>query len=929
MTVGNILYTIVISPLQLVFEIIFMMANKVIENPGLSIIVLSLTMNFLVLPLYRRADAMQEEERNKELLLKDGVSHIKKTFKGDERMMILQTYYRQNDYRPTDVFKGALSLFLEIPFFIAAYQFLSHLGLLKGAAFFVFQDLGSPDALIHIGSFTINILPIIMTGVNLISCIIFTKGYPLKTKIQLYSMAIFFFFFLYNSPSGLVFYWTLNNLFSLLKTIFYKLKHAKEILMVMFSVAGIAICGASVKFFASTHMKRFVITMLIGVLLTLPLIISVLYKRMKKDGKAASAYTNPHIYTRCCLFMAVFVGVLIPSALLAASPQEFTDVYHFYNPIWYVVSSACLAFGAFVLWGGIFYRLANDAVKKYFDYFALIICGVSVIDYMFFGKNLGILDKTLQFEEGIHYTAKTMLINVLVLACVVAVLSFGYTKERVRTKYIKQVMAILVLAVVAMPALNLFNINKAIDDMKKTVSESEGSMPTFKLSKNGQNVVVIMLDRAMNIYFPYLVEEKPEIKEMFAGFTNYTNTLSYGPLTNIGSPGLYGGYEYTPYEMNKRDTESLKDKQNEALKVMPVIFNDSGYDVTVMDPTYANYQNTPDLSIYSEYPEIATYITNGRYVSEDMVQLLKTNNKRNFFCYSILKVLPPALQGFMYNDGQYFHANENDTVYGRQNMHDNFQADGMNTLFTNPYAVLENLSDITNVVDDSTNTFMMMSNDTTHEPMILQEPDYVPADKVDNTEYEEKMNYQRTDGQGNTLDMSELNRAIHYQANMAAILKIGEWLDYLKENDVYDNTRIIIVADHGRHIDGAEGYVENNSQDAASNLEFYQPLLLVKDFKSNQFAYSDEFMTNADVPTLAVKDLIENATNPFTGKIINNEEKNLHDQYVLGSLEFDIAKNNGNKFLPGKWFSVHDNVHEVENWKVIDQSTDMPNIDGE
>ena len=38
---------------------------------------------------------------------------------------LLQTYYRQNNYKPTYVLKGATSLFLEIPFFIAAYAFLS------------------------------------------------------------------------------------------------------------------------------------------------------------------------------------------------------------------------------------------------------------------------------------------------------------------------------------------------------------------------------------------------------------------------------------------------------------------------------------------------------------------------------------------------------------------------------------------------------------------------------------------------------------------------------------------------------------------------------------------------------------------------------------------------------------------------------------
>lgn len=108
-------------------------------------------MNFLVLPLYRRADAMQEEERETELRLHKGVAHIKKTFRGDERMMMLQTYYRQNNYKPTYVLKGATSLFLEIPFFIAAYAFLSNLELLHGVSFGPIRDLGAPRRPAHRG----------------------------------------------------------------------------------------------------------------------------------------------------------------------------------------------------------------------------------------------------------------------------------------------------------------------------------------------------------------------------------------------------------------------------------------------------------------------------------------------------------------------------------------------------------------------------------------------------------------------------------------------------------------------------------------------------------------------------------------------------------------------------------------------------------
>ena len=98
----------------------------------------------MVLPMYMRSDAMQEKERDEQKRLSHWVKHIRKTFSGDERFMILQEYYRQNHYHPLYVLRGSLSMLLEVPFFIAAYYFLSHLALLQGTSFHVIRDLGAP-----------------------------------------------------------------------------------------------------------------------------------------------------------------------------------------------------------------------------------------------------------------------------------------------------------------------------------------------------------------------------------------------------------------------------------------------------------------------------------------------------------------------------------------------------------------------------------------------------------------------------------------------------------------------------------------------------------------------------------------------------------------------------------------------------------------
>ena len=212
---GEVLYKILIGPLQLLFEFIFIFSYRAFDNYGISIVVLSLVMNFLVLPLYNRVDAIQEEERVTAERLRPGVEHIRKTFRGDERFMMLQTYYRQNHYKQTDALKGSFSLLLEVPFFLAAYRFLSNLTILQGVHFGPIADLGSPDALLQLGGMSINVLPILMTVINLLSAAIYLKGFPLRSKVLTVGMALIFLVLLYDSPAGLVFYWTLNNLFSL------------------------------------------------------------------------------------------------------------------------------------------------------------------------------------------------------------------------------------------------------------------------------------------------------------------------------------------------------------------------------------------------------------------------------------------------------------------------------------------------------------------------------------------------------------------------------------------------------------------------------------------------------------------------------------------------------------------------------------------
>ena len=917
------LYTLIISPLELLFEVIFTIANRAIGNEGLSIIFLSLAVNFLVLPLYKRADELQAEERDIQAKMAPWLKHIKKTFKGDERFFMLQKFYRVNHYKPVYALKSSVSLLLQIPFFIAAYNLLSGMQCLHGMQFGFISDLGKEDAMFYIGSFPVNILPILMTLINIVSGIIYTKGHPLKAKIQVYGLAAVFLVLLYHSPSGLVFYWLLNNVFSLVKNVFYKLKDPKKALFIVLAAAG-AVLSIYTVIDPDFGIKRKILLSACGLLLCLPLASIFLKKKISIPLKVkAKTKDTATVFTVGCIFMALLTGLLIPSSVINASVLEFIDINLPSNPVLYIINAMLLSFGSWVLWGGVFYFFMSDGIKSLFSKAVWVICGVSIIDYMLFGTNLGTLSSTLQYDHSPVFELKDYVINALVIIVAVFLLCFFIIRSPKIVRYIQ------IIGALSIALLGLYNFAFVLNSYNWFLESNiwvSYDEPILSLSTEGKNVVVLMLDRAIGTEVPYIFNEKPELIEKFDGFTYYPNTLSYGICTNIGSPALYGGYEYTPERMNERDNESLESKHNEALKVMPVLFGENGYDVTICDPSYAGYQWIPDLSIYDDYPDFNCFNIDGHFnLFEDttndvenaspIVRINEIRN-RNLFCYSIMKISPLFLQDIIYDDGLY-----NEALQISDNSGENYsvlvqrldglsKSYGYNQDFINSYAVLQRLSDITTIRNNEENTFLMMSNKTTHSPCLLQEPDYVPALSVDNTAYDIDM-VSRYTIDGKTMEMNDEHQVITYHVNMAAYIQLGKWFDYLRENGVYDNTRIILVADHGQNI--SQFNVECNGID----MECFMPLLMVKDFNATGFNVCEDFMTNGDTPVIATSGLIDNPVNPYTGNPITSDAKN-GLQTVLFSNEHDVGINNGNTFLPGSWFVfTGGDIHDPDNWSYL------------
>ena len=854
------LYALIIGPIELVFEIIFSVLNKHIHVSGLNIMLLSLVFSLVVLPLYMRADKIQEEAREAEDRLGPVIKHIKQYFKGDERFMILQTYYRQNNYSPLSVLKSSVSLLLQVPFFLAAYRMLYNNVYLVGVSFGPISNLGAPDAMINAGSFTINVLPFVMTAINLISAAVYANKMPAKAKIQLWIMAGLFLVLLYNSPAGMVLYWTCNNLFSLIKNIVMKIVSKKK---------------------AASSKKPAAV------------------KETKLSYKGLFVFS--------CIASAVFMGFYLPMGVFAAAPEEFVDMQTLTYPMIYVIDSVVKAFGLFLLWPSVFYAMSSARGKKLIAYVMFSLTVSAILNSHFFSNGFGTMSNVLVYDNAPKFVTSTGLISLGVTAgaVVVAVLLAKFGRN---IATVVALSAALVFAGIGMTKISV--INRGYADAKKACTDKD---PEFTLSKNGKNVVVLMLDRALGPMIPYIFGENEELGKQFDGFTYYHNTISYGAYTNFASPALYGGYEYTPEKINERSSEKLVDKQNEALKVMPAMFSKAGFNSTIVNPSYAGYKWNGDLTIFDGMENVSAYNTLFRYVPVNYGEAYKKTVNRNLFCYSLYKAAPVLVQPFLYDSGSYNDTKVPDWSTAPQIRVNGSVSYGHNKEFEAEYWAINSLDKMTKIDEGDSNNYLFFNSRITHEESLLKEPEYVSADYVNNTEYD-KTHSKRFKNNGKLMLMTDNLDYAHYEGNMAGLMAVAKWLNYLKENGCYDNTRIVIVADHGFGLGNFPDIMMVGTGMPVDG-EWFTPLLMVKDFGSRgEVVRSEEFMTNADTPYLASKDVIKDPVNPFTGNKLTTDAKN-GEQKIFFSGAWSVDKNNGNTFLPGQWYTVKDNIWKKANWK--------------
>lgn len=884
-------YQIFITPLVQLTEFFYSLFFEVTGNQGIAVIGLSFVVTFFTLPLYMVAEQWQETERNIQKKLKPGVERIKSTFKGDEQYMVLSTFYKENHYHPIYALRSSFSLLIQIPFFIAAYNFLSNLEPLKSYSFLFIKSFGEPDATFHIGSFAVNVLPIAMTIINCVAGFIYSKGHPISEKIQIYGCAAVFLLLLYNSPAGLVVYWTMNNILSLVKNIFYKIKNPKKVLYIIACIASICLilCGAVL----FRHTKAIFRIMLVfaGILIPLaPFAVKFLASFFENHFKVLDE--NPKlrfsVFLISAFILAVLTGLAIPSILMQSEPEQYSYVDSYASPLYFVWHTFFQALGFFVVWPFCFYALFSSKTKKILTFLFSFIAFSAIMNCFAFSGNYGPVNPNLLFMTPQHFmpSIKTVIVNILCMAAILALVAVAFS---FKAKILNSLCTIFLISLVAISGKNIASVQNSFRKMEAP-DLSKKIEPVFHLSKTGKNVIVLMQDRFFSPLIPKILENNPELRERLDGFTWYPNTVSFGKLTMIGTPGIFGGYDYTPFEINRRTDKTLQQKHNEAILTMPIVFNQNNWNVTVADLPYENYLEQPVTNMYKGYDFINRVTTHGTYSNiwyarNNMKKspFMSEGIKRNFIWFSVLKVVPPFMRQIIYHKKYWI-------SYSK---------------FENNAKFIDNYSEIDlfpELFDSSSekNAFFLLDNEANHESILLQAPDYVPVENV--------------------TDLGPGGKDETYSSMVGVLKRFADFMDFLKENNLYDNTKIIIVSDHGMSCD--TGVFDNKTQNFPFYKENMTASLLVKDFSNRGKLKEDyAFMTNADTPALALKGIDGKALNPFTknpldvnfigGGITKNDFIKMSNAPAESTR---IRKNVRFNIKDDEWYTVKDNIFDDKNW---------------
>jgi YidC/Oxa1 family membrane protein insertase len=188
--------------------------HSVVPSWGWSIVIMTICIKLLFWPLTAKASRSQKRMAS----IQGPMAELKEKYKDKPQKMQQETLKLFKEHQVNPV-AGCLPMLIQMPIFLGLFYMLRTASELRFESFLWVSDLSLPDTQFVVGGFPINILPMIM-GVTMFLQMsmmpVSPTADPMQQKIFKF-LPFIFLIFLYNFSSGLVLYWTVQNILTVVQ----------------------------------------------------------------------------------------------------------------------------------------------------------------------------------------------------------------------------------------------------------------------------------------------------------------------------------------------------------------------------------------------------------------------------------------------------------------------------------------------------------------------------------------------------------------------------------------------------------------------------------------------------------------------------------------------------------------------------------------
>lgn len=265
------------------------------------------------------------------------------------------------------------------------------------------------------------------------------------------------------------------------------------------------------------------------------------------------------LYALTGLALFVLLGVALPITLTGL--EDNVDGLNGYISFFVLLTIAAASVYGLLAYGA--FRLASPLMRSLAIYVGLTLLLAALVFGFGFQPDAGALDNFFfarpeVLQPGFTSILMDILISFICLAAVIYLLEH-YPVSTANG------LTILIIGSLGIGAYSLYSLEERIS--RKSEEEIAKGSKLFNYTKEGKNVLLLFVDGAMSGYIPDVLREDPQLARQLSGFTWYSNVISPGNRTINGLPALFGGFDYTVSEINKRPGSSLKDKVSAAYKI--------------------------------------------------------------------------------------------------------------------------------------------------------------------------------------------------------------------------------------------------------------------------------------------------------------------------------------------------------------------------